>query len=126
MNTLLIPEKGSSSIMINGANMDFKTVANASVNIDWMWIAPEDCEIRYKQNGKNAVQSANKGDIIIKFYEKNDIEGYTTIIVVKNKDWKKNIALVEAKHNYDAERFIAAHQELCTNCKTPCDECGPF
>ena len=71
MNTLIIPERSSTALLFNGSTMEYKEVTHSSTNIDWMWVAPEDCEVRYKQNGNTVIRNAEKGDIIIKFYNKS-------------------------------------------------------
>lgn len=88
--------------------------------IDACYIAPEDIEIRYRKNGKDIVLKADKGDIIVTFYD----EEWTAypIIVIKNKDWKTNalnyIKKQEAKKSAD---LVEATYSIC---KESCDTCS--
>ena len=57
--------------------------------IDEVYIAPEDIEIRYRKGNKTVVLKAEKGDIIVTFYDEEWVKN--PIVVVKNKDWKANV-----------------------------------
>ena len=79
-----------------------------------MFVAPEDIEVRYKVGTKTHVLNANKGDIIIAFYKRDCIKNQ--IIVVKNKEWKANIAsmLAEEAANQVRDEKMA---NMCYDCE---------
>lgn len=88
-------------LMVNGNNsFDFEVLDNnIPVNIDGLYIAPEDVEVRYSYNGSTKVLKADKGDLIIVFGKGDYIKN--PIVVVKNKQWKENMVSFLAK---EAER----------------------
>lgn len=86
-----------SSMVINDDN-EFNALDHVSPNIDWIYIAPQDMELHYKNaDGSVATKSAKKGDIIIQMYSR-DFEGsenYQSIIVVSDSEWKNNIEIYD-------------------------------
>ena len=91
-------------------------------NIDYMFIAPEDIEIRYKVGTKTHVLNANKGDIIITFYKRSYVKNQ--VIVVKNKEWKANVASFLAEEAADQAKSEKMANMCCGDCNCDCDcEC---
>lgn len=116
MNTIFISE-GSRAVYLDEKKNFAKAMDTSSHGIDWMYLCPEDCEIRYKdKSGNLVVKQAAKGDIIIQFYgsEKN------LVAVVKNKEFKENVLKREA--DKAAKRAIdeVYASNLCGDCDCKC------
>ena len=81
-------------------------------SIDWMYVAPDDCEVRVKdkKTNKTIVYKANKDDIIIQFY--NESTTKNLVAVVKNKEWRENVI----------ENRIAAEIKKLNDCER-CNDC---
>lgn len=87
--------------------------------IDEIYIAKEDMLVGYKKNGKDITVKANKGDIIIAFYDEDFIE--YPVVVVKNADWKAN--MVSYLKKLEAEKSKNLVQAQYSDCE-PCECCG--
>ena len=87
--------------------------------IDEIYIAKEDMLVGYKKNGKDITVKANKGDIIIAFYDEDFIE--YPVVVVKNADWKAN--MVSYLKKLEAEKSKNLVQAQYSDCE-PCKCCG--
>lgn len=109
-------------IIVDFNKNDLTLLENTPSDIDYMFVAPEDIEVRYKVGTKTHVLNANKGDIIITFYKRDYIKNQ--IIVVKNKEWKANIAsmLAEEAANRVRDEKMAS---MCCDCEC-CDCCSKF
>ena len=111
-------------MLIDLATNSVKPVDSEGTNINEIYVAPEDLEIRYEQNGKIIIKKAQKGDIIISFYC-NEAYDQNTIIVVKNKEWKDNFvkreAMIAAKQAKD--EVVASYSDSCSN-KMDCCPCS--
>lgn len=107
-------------VIVDFNKNDLTQLENTPSNIDYMFVAPEDIEVRYKVGTKTHVLNANKGDIIIAFYKRDYIKNQ--IIVVKNKEWKANIAsmLAEEAANQVRDEKMA---NVCCDCE--CLNCSP-
>lgn len=107
-------------VIVDFNKNDLTLLENTPSNIDYMFVAPEDIEVRYKVGTKTHVLNANKGDIIIAFYKRDYIKNQ--IIVVKNKEWKANIAsmLAEEAANQVRDEKMA---NMCCDCE--CPNCSP-
>lgn len=68
---------------------DIDTLPNESHGIDTIRVAPDDVEIVYKTNGAEKRITAEKGDLIIAFYDQKHIKN--RIVTVKSKEWLENI-----------------------------------
>lgn len=101
-------------VIVDFNKNDVEPLDNIPLNINYLFVAPEDIEIRYKVGTKTYVLNANKGDIIVSFYKDDWIKN--PIIVVKNKEWKANIASTFAE-----EAAIQAKKEKMAN--ACCDDC---
>ncbi len=101
-------------VIVDFNKNDVEPLDNIPLNINYLFVAPEDIEVRYKVGTKTYVLNANKGDIIISFYKDDWIKN--PIIVVKNKEWKANIASTFAE-----EAAIQAKNEKMAN--MCCDDC---
>lgn len=87
--------------------------------IDEIYIAKEDMLVGYKKNGKDITVKANKGDIIIAFYDEDFIE--YPVVVVKNADWKAN--MVSYLKKLEAEKSKNLVQAQYSDCES-CTCCG--
>ena len=108
-------------VFIDFNKQTVETIDPFKCSIDSCYIAPEDMEIRYKKNGKDVVLKADKGDIIVTFYDEDWI--IYPVVVVKNKDWKENvlpyIKREEAKKN---NAMIDATYSICRkSCSCDCE-----
>lgn len=87
--------------------------------IDEIYIAKEDMLVGYKKNGKDITVKANKGDIIIAFYDEDFIE--YPVVVVKNADWKANMVSYLKKLEAEKSKNLVQAQysdcETCTCCR---------
>lgn len=101
-------------VIVDFNKNDVTQLDNTPSGIDYMFVAPEDIEVRYKVGTKTHVLNANKGDIIITFYKRDSIKN--KIIVVKNKEWKANIASMLAEEAANQ----AKNEKMANMC---CDDC---
>lgn len=89
-------------------------------SINDCYIAPEDLEIRYRKNGKDVVLKADKGDIIVTFYD----EEWVTypVVVIKNKDWKENVLnFIKKQEAKKSDDLVEATYSIC---RESCDTCS--
>lgn len=87
--------------------------------IDEIYIAKEDMLVSYKKNGKNVTVKADKGDIIISFYNEDHIE--YPVVVVKNADWKANmVSYLKKQESEKSKDLVQAQYSDCEKC---CDSC---
>ena len=101
-------------VIVDFNKNDVTQLDNVAGDIDYVFVAPEDIEVRYKVGTKTHVLNANKGDIIVSFYKQDYIKNH--IIVVKNKEWKENIVnLIAENAAIQAKDEKAA--SLCCDCK---------
>lgn len=127
MKTLnFIPNKYGSfgkPVIVDFNKNDITQLDNVTDNIDFIFVAPEDIEVRYKVGTKTHVLNANKGDIIITFYKRDYIKN--RIIIVKNKEWKANIASMLAEEAANQVRDEKMANMCCGD--FPCAEnCSKF
>lgn len=127
MKTLnFIPNKYGSfgkPVIVDFNKNDVTQLDNVTDNIDFIFVAPEDIEVRYKVGTKTHVLNANKGDIIITFYKRDYIKNQ--IIIVKNKEWKVNIASMLAEEAANQVRDEKMANMCCGD--FPCAEnCSKF
>lgn len=101
-------------VIVDFNKNDVKQLNNVTSYIDYIFVAPEDIEVRYKRGTKTHVLNANKGDIIISFYKDDYIENQ--VIVVKNKEWKANVVSILAEESAN----LARNQKIVSMC---CDDC---
>lgn len=119
MKTLNFIANGNCSfgkpVIVDFNKNDVTQLDNTPSGIDYMFVAPEDIEVRYKVGTKTRVLNANKGDLIITFYKHNShIKNY--VIVVKNKEWKDNVASMLAEQAAEQTKS----EKLASMC---CDDC---
>lgn len=110
-------------VIVDFNKNDLTLLENTPSNIDYMFIAPEDIEVRYKVGTKTHVLNANKGDIIIAFYKRDCIKNQ--IIVVKNKEWKANIASMLAEEAANRVRDEKMANMCCGDCLCA-ENCSKF
>lgn len=106
-------------VFIDFNKQTVETIAPFRCGIDECYIAPEDMEIRYKKNGKEVVLKADKGDIIVTFYDEDWI--IYPVVVIKNKDWKENV-LAYIKRE-EAKKNAALVDATYSICRNSCDCC---
>lgn len=102
-------------IIVDFNKNDLTLLENTPSDIDYMFVAPEDIEVRYKVGTKTHVLNANKGDIIIAFYKRDYIKNQ--IIVVKNKEWKANIASMLAEEAANRVKNEKMANACCDDCE---------
>lgn len=107
-------------VIVDFNKNDLTLLDNTPSDMDYMYVAPEDVEVRYKVGTKTHVLNANKGDIIIAFYKRDYIKN--PIIVVKNKEWKANVASLLAEEAADQAKSEKM-ANMCCDCE--CPNCSP-
>lgn len=91
-------------------------------SIDEIYIAKEDMLVSYKKNGKNVTVKADKGDIIISFYNEDHIE--YPVVVIKNADWKANMVSYLKKQEAEKSKdLVQAQYSDCEACGDSCRGC---
>ena len=127
MKTFVISnnKKGYRSNTVTIVDFEKHEVASAvdiriNAGINDIYVADAPMEVRYQIDGNTIVKKADKGDIIITFY-KESTPGFLPVVVVKNADWKKNIAVLNAER----EAGQAKKESLSEFCNTCCDSCTP-
>lgn len=115
-NKTIFINSGEVAVIFDYNKNEAHQLRSVMTSIDWMYVAPDDCEVRVKDKNTNktVVYKANKDDIILQFYN-----GSTTknlVAVIKNKEWRENIIenriAAEIKKLNDCER--------CDNCERAC------
>ena len=88
-------------------------------NIDWMYIAPEDMEITYKNgDGTQFTKQAKSGDIIIQMYTA-EVKDYQHVIIVSSDEWKNNIDLYMNRYNNKEKCDSSSCNDECSNTCSP-------
>lgn len=108
-------------VIVDFNKNDITQLDNVPSDVDYVFVAPEDIEIRYKIGTKTHVLNANKGDIIVTFYEENYIKN--RVVVIKNKEWKENIVSIIAEN---AARQAKKEKAASMYCDCECPNCSCF
>lgn len=106
-------------VLVDYANNTIESYERTRSAIDDIYVAKEDMLVGYKKNGKDVTVKANKGDIIVTFYNEDFIE--YPVVVVKNADWKANMLSYFKKQ--EAEKAKNLIQAEYTDCEKCCDSC---
>ena len=106
-------------VLVDYANNTIESYERTRSAIDDIYVAKEDILVGYKKNGKDVTVKANKGDIIVTFYNEDFIE--YPVVVVKNADWKANMLSYFKKQ--EAEKAKNLVQAEYTDCEKCCDSC---
>lgn len=106
-------------VLVDYANNTIESYERTRSAIDDIYVAKEDMLVGYKKNGKDVTVKANKGDIIVTFYNEDFIE--YPVVVVKNADWKANMISYFKKQ--EAEKAKNLVQAEYTDCEKCCDSC---
>lgn len=106
-------------VLVDYANNTIESYERTRSAIDDIYVAKEDILVGYKKNGKDVTVKANKGDIIVTFYNEDFIE--YPVVVVKNADWKANMISYFKKQ--EAEKAKNLVQAEYTDCEKCCDSC---
>ena len=115
-NKTIFINAGEKAVIFDYDKNEAHQLRTSMTSIDWMYIAPDDCEVRVKDKNTNKtiVYKANKDDIIIQFY--NESTTKNLVAVVKNKEWRENVIenriAAEIKKLNDCER--------CNDCEQMC------
>lgn len=109
-------------VIVDFDKHDINPIGSSRVSIDDVYFAPEDLEVRYKDDkGKTCVLKADKGDIIVVFYPESFIKNQ--VVVVKNKDWKENVLnYMKEKEAEKTKNLIDAQYSSCDN-RCECARC---
>lgn len=106
-------------VLVDYANNTIESYERTRSAIDDIYVAKEDILVGYKKNGKDVTVKANKGDIIVTFYNEDFIE--YPVVVVKNADWKANmISYFKKQEAEKAKNLVQAEYIDCEKC---CDSC---
>ena len=106
-------------VLVDYANNTIESYERTRSAIDDIYVAKEDILVGYKKNGKDVTVKANKGDIIVTFYNEDFIE--YPVVVVKNADWKANMLSYFKKQ--EAEKAKNLVQAEYTDCEKCCNSC---
>lgn len=127
MKNLYLTTNSRSGMLVNSNNNDVKLINPLDNVIDYVYTVPEDCIITHVSTttNKTITKKANKGDIIIKLYDRPEYSD--RIIVTKNADFKNLFIEIEAfKNKKKAEEIAWAKKNQCENCcgnAGLCDSC---
>lgn len=116
-NKTIFINAGEKAVIFDYDKNEAHQLRTSMTSIDWMYIAPDDCEVRVKDKNTNKtiVYKANKDDIIIQFY--NESTTKNLVAVVKNKEWRENVIenriAAEIKKLNDCERCNDCEQMMC-------------
>lgn len=105
---------GDAGYIFNPETQDLQKISSEREAISRIYIAPEDCKVRYF----NEEYTAKKGDLIILFY---DGTFKHKCIIVTSNEWLENI------NDYNERQATARKQndlKKCPDCNLACnDEC---
>lgn len=109
-------------VLVDYANNTIESYERTRSAIDDIYVAKEDMLVGYKKNGKDVTVKANKGDIIVTFYNEDFIE--YPVVVVKNADWKANMLSYFKKQEAEkAKNLVQAEYTDCEKCCNSCRGC---
>lgn len=87
--------------------------------INQIYVADEDMNVSYKENGRTIIKKAKKGDLIIWFHNRSWVKN--PVIIVRNPEWIENVKelkIEEAKNK--AENQARFECSDCCDCATCC------
>lgn len=115
-NKTIFINPGEKAVIFDYDKNEAHQLRNSMTSIDWMYIAPDDCEVRVKDKNTNKtiVYKANKDDIIIQFY--NESTTKNLVAVIKNKEWRENVI----ENRIAAEIKKLNDCEHCIDCEWKC------
>lgn len=110
-NKTIFINSGEKAVIFDYNKNEAHQLKTTNTSIDWMYVAPEDCEVRVKDKNTNktVVYKANKDDIILQFY--NNVTTKNLVAVIKNKEWRENVI----------ENRIAAELKKLNDCENCSD-----
>ena len=115
MNKFYIGHGGQ--ICINEDTDKIVNIGSAPERISRIFMLDEPTEIIYSVGETERTLNAEKGDIVIVFYEKN----YKyPVITVKSEEWLENITGYLKKQQAEKEAWAA---KQCESCNTKCMDC---
>lgn len=117
MKTLYITR--GNNIVIDTENNTVDKFNTCRQAIDYIYLVEEPVHIVYGSGDIKTETDADKGDIIITFYDKVFKH---QMIVVKNDQWAENLIEYKKKEQEEKERWAEANGcDACSKCK--CDNC---
>lgn len=114
MKKLIIGNSGS--VIFDPEVEEISDAPSQREAISRIYLVEEPMEVVVKRNDKNYTMTAKKDDLVIKFYDQ-DYE--YPAIVVRSKDWTKNIKGYNKKME---ERRLKVAGAICAE---ECDVCSP-
>lgn len=118
MNTLHIIQGKDAVITSNETNdVTYAKGLWFSDIVERAYVAPFDCEVRYKLNGKTMIKKASKGDVILQFRDRSYFK--EKVAVVKNEELKLVFKNQIDRDKEVADSYVRLHEQ-CENCKV-CD-----
>lgn len=106
-------------VIVDTETIDIKALPEEERAVDSIYIVPEDCMIHWEQKDKDPIDtSANKGDLIVTFYNKSFNR---EMIVVKSEDWKNLLDQYKVDEQKRKEEWALKCKDTCRDC-----ECGVY
>lgn len=113
MKTLYLTE--NNNIVIDTDNNSADRINRARLAINDAFIIKEPMHVVYGFDGNKKEMDADKGDIVITFYEDSFPN---KVIVIKNDQWVENLLEYEKKEQEEKERWAA---QKCADCGKCCE-----
>ena len=114
--------KTKTPVLVDYAKNTIEVLERTRSAINEVYIAKEDILVSYKKNGKDTIVKANKGDIIVTFYDEDFIE--YPVVVVKNADWKANmVSYLKKQEAEKSKNLVQAQYSDCEKCCESCPGC---
>lgn len=114
MNTIYIkPGKRAVCVTdVDGVTMAEQMDQNSlyDFNVDWLYVAEDDCDVVYILQGERKVKHAKKGNVIIQQYGHSYVKDPVIIV-----DSKELTDAFEAKKKYNEEKNKCANKG-CSSC----------
>lgn len=109
-------------VLVDYAKNTIELLERTRSAINEVYIAKEDMLVSYKKNGKDTTVKANKGDVIVTFYDEDFIE--YPVVVVKNADWKANmVSYLKKQEAEKSKNLVQAQYSDCETCGDSCRGC---
>ena len=123
MKKFIIGEQGS--VLFDTETQEISSLESKREAISRIWVVEEPMTIVCQTKRANYELNAKKGDIIIKFY---DYDYPFPVVLVKSKDWVKNINTYDEKmRKVMEERLAKKDADLSdpVSCECDCNTCCP-
>lgn len=115
MKKTIFVNRGEKAIVYDAERNQANLLQNSSSNIDWVYVIPEDCEVRYKdlKTNQTVIKQAKKNDILIQFYG-HTLGVRNVCAIVKNEEWKQNVIGIMAED--EKHRTEIRESSFCSEC----------